>query len=360
MGRYALANRKPEDNKLYQYGVKAAEGVAPLDVNDDPLTGTQTPQTENNAVVDYARNIGHSSSNAGGGTPTEMAPLDLGDKKDMNNYLTRSGRQPVEDIPAVSEDDLKYWGDQYEAAMPRPTARTDEELRNDVAGYLGYTIPSKEDQEADRRRARIAVGMEGIGRGLANLANLYYTTQWAPSQNLGVSQTWKNWMAERKEQEAKNARYLAEFTRLQRENQRAIEDYEKRKGSYVASMMRRAIDAKNREETDNRRQSQKIELEDKKTEDKKAINEGNNATKVEVAKINTEGRKEVANINQAGADRRNAENNKVKESEGKKNRESRENIAKTNAEARKSGRSGSRSGGNNSNGQNNYEQYKRK
>ena len=46
-------------------------------------------------------------------------------------------------------------------------------------------IESPEEAQKRERQQAIGAGITGLGAGLSNLANLYYTTQWAPDQRLG-------------------------------------------------------------------------------------------------------------------------------------------------------------------------------
>lgn len=62
-----------------------------------------------------------------------------------------------------------------------------EKFRNEVIGAQQFGVEIPEQAEARERRDFIKQGLTGFTDGLTALANLYYTTKWAPNQKL-VSQ----------------------------------------------------------------------------------------------------------------------------------------------------------------------------
>lgn len=62
-----------------------------------------------------------------------------------------------------------------------------EEFRNQVIGVRDFGVETPEQAAARERRDYIKQGLTGLTEGLSSLANLYYTTKWAPNQKM-VSQ----------------------------------------------------------------------------------------------------------------------------------------------------------------------------
>ena len=62
-----------------------------------------------------------------------------------------------------------------------------EDFRNQVIGARDFGVETPEQAAARERRDYIKQGLTGLTEGLSSLANLYYTTKWAPNQKI-VSQ----------------------------------------------------------------------------------------------------------------------------------------------------------------------------
>ena len=62
-----------------------------------------------------------------------------------------------------------------------------EDFRNQVIGVRDFGVETPEQAAARERRDYIKQGLTGLTEGLSSLANLYYTTKWAPNQKI-VSQ----------------------------------------------------------------------------------------------------------------------------------------------------------------------------
>lgn len=62
-----------------------------------------------------------------------------------------------------------------------------EDFRNQVIGVRDFGVETPEQAAARERRDYIKQGLTGLTEGLSSLANLYYTTKWAPNQKM-VSQ----------------------------------------------------------------------------------------------------------------------------------------------------------------------------
>ncbi len=86
-----------------------------------------------------------------------------------------------------------------------------ERFRNEVIGAQQFGVETPEQAEARERRDFIKQGLTGFTDGLTALANLYYTTKWAPNQKL-VSQMpelSKRLYAERMERDKKLENFRA-------------------------------------------------------------------------------------------------------------------------------------------------------
>lgn len=62
-----------------------------------------------------------------------------------------------------------------------------EDFRNQVIAKRDFGVETPEEAEKRERRDFIKQGLTGLTEGLSSLANLYYTTKWAPNQKM-VSQ----------------------------------------------------------------------------------------------------------------------------------------------------------------------------
>lgn len=62
-----------------------------------------------------------------------------------------------------------------------------EDFRNQIIGVRDFGVETPEQAERRERNAFIKQGLTGLTEGLSSLANLYYTTKWAPNQKI-VSQ----------------------------------------------------------------------------------------------------------------------------------------------------------------------------
>ena len=70
-----------------------------------------------------------------------------------------------------------------EAAVKSPITTPEyENFRNEVIGAKQFGVETPEQAEARERRDFIKQGLTGFTEGLSALANLYYTTKWAPNQ----------------------------------------------------------------------------------------------------------------------------------------------------------------------------------
>jgi hypothetical protein len=70
-----------------------------------------------------------------------------------------------------------------EAAVKNPITTPEyENFRNEVIGAKQFGVETPEQAEARERRDFIKQGLTGFTEGLSALANLYYTTKWAPNQ----------------------------------------------------------------------------------------------------------------------------------------------------------------------------------
>ena len=67
------------------------------------------------------------------------------------------------------------------AASPLKTPEYDD-FRKQVIGEKHFGVESEEDAAKRERRDYIRQGLTGLTEGLSALANLYYTTKWAPNQ----------------------------------------------------------------------------------------------------------------------------------------------------------------------------------
>lgn len=57
-----------------------------------------------------------------------------------------------------------------------------EKFRNEVIGAQQFGVETEEQKKKRERAEFIKQGLTGLTEGLSSLANLYYTTQWAPNQ----------------------------------------------------------------------------------------------------------------------------------------------------------------------------------
>lgn len=72
-----------------------------------------------------------------------------------------------------------------DAAINKSTTITSpeyEKFRNEVIGAQQFGVETEEQKKARERRDFIKQGLTGFTDGLTALANLYYTTKWAPNQ----------------------------------------------------------------------------------------------------------------------------------------------------------------------------------
>lgn len=70
-----------------------------------------------------------------------------------------------------------------EASVKNPITTPEyENFRNEVIGAKQFGVETPEQAEARERRDFIKQGLTGFTEGLSALANLYYTTKWAPNQ----------------------------------------------------------------------------------------------------------------------------------------------------------------------------------
>lgn len=81
--------------------------------------------------------------------------------------------------------------DQNNSPEPQvPTTQNPADLQNlfdEAVLKKDYNIESPEEKQKRERQQAIGAGLTGLGTGLSNLANLYYTTQGAPDQKIGNS-----------------------------------------------------------------------------------------------------------------------------------------------------------------------------
>lgn len=86
-----------------------------------------------------------------------------------------------------------------------------EKFRNEVIGAQQFGVETPEQAEARERRDFIKQGLTGFTDGLTALANLYYTTKWAPNQKLvaQMPELSKRLYAERLERDKKLENFRA-------------------------------------------------------------------------------------------------------------------------------------------------------
>lgn len=99
-----------------------------------------------------------------------------------------------------------------------------EKFRNEVIGAQQFGVETEEQKKKRERADFIKQGLTGLTEGLSSLANLYYTTKWAPNQKM-VSQMpelQKQLYRERLERDKK----LENFRAWQREKANKAEERE--------------------------------------------------------------------------------------------------------------------------------------
>lgn len=97
-----------------------------------------------------------------------------------------------------------------------------EKFRNEVIGAQQFGVETPEQAAARERRDYIKQGLTGLTEGLSSLANLYYTTKWAPNQKIvsQMSALQQQLYRERLERDRK----LDNFRAWQRDKARRDED----------------------------------------------------------------------------------------------------------------------------------------
>jgi hypothetical protein len=163
----------------------------------------------------------------------------------------------------------------------------------------------QQDDEEQRRRENLALGWSGIAQGLSGLANLYYTTKWAPSQKLDntVGTVYNQVVADRKTRE-NQIRAMKEHNRARKEAQ---EDYDRQQDAAKATRQEQyAQQAKLAEISQagqNARKEAQLEAEKEKNQYNWAMKLGlvdkNNQAAMDRLKANGQIRVNVATLNAA-------------------------------------------------------------
>ena len=153
-------------------------------VKPDP-TNVTIP-VDNSVNREYARNTAQEKSvnrqiEAGNAPETSDAALDaLKKAPELERVsLYEVGKANASTGIADAENSVKN---------PSPiNTKEMEDFRNQVIGVRDFGLETPEQAAARERRDYIKQGLTGLTEGLSSLANLYYTTKWAPNQKM-VSQ----------------------------------------------------------------------------------------------------------------------------------------------------------------------------
>lgn len=151
-------------------------------VKPDP-TNVTIP-VDNSVNREYARNTAQEKSvnrqiEAGNTPETSDAALDALKKVPEQISLYEVGKANASTGIADDENSVKN---------PSPiNTKEMEDFRNQVIGVRDFGVETPEQAKRRERNAFIKQGLTGLTEGLSSLANLYYTTKWAPNQKM-VSQ----------------------------------------------------------------------------------------------------------------------------------------------------------------------------
>lgn len=153
-------------------------------VKPDP-TNVTIP-VDNSVNREYARNTAQEKSvnrqiEAGNAPETSDAALDALKKAPE---LERVSLYEVGKANAATG----IANDENSVKNPSPiNTKEMEDFRNQVIGVRDFGLETPDQAERRERNAFIKQGLTGLTEGLSSLANLYYTTKWAPNQKM-VSQ----------------------------------------------------------------------------------------------------------------------------------------------------------------------------
>ena len=148
-------------------------------VKPDP-TNVTIP-VDNSVNREYARNTAQEKSvnrqiEAGNTPETSDAALDALKKVPEQISLYEVGKANAATGIANAENSVKN---------PSPiNTKEMEDFRNQIIGVRDFGVETPEQAERRERNAFIKQGLTGLTEGLSSLANLYYTTKWAPNQKM--------------------------------------------------------------------------------------------------------------------------------------------------------------------------------